>query len=341
MTDYNYDQNSGNLSDEYRSDLRKSDQYAEAARQANLQKQDDPETGQSGYRKVQFEHGDYDDRNDEVLARERAFRESIESVGYRDDSYSGEQRSLDLDDLDNEFDQTGPYQADNRVRRSAPAARKERLNPKRARGPVSSRRPERAGPSHLRDIIVGLQQSLFLALSKRPMQAFHLNLHWGSLGILALINILLVAGLNTIVYSKVLSVALGGFTTDAESPGAAKIFGISTLSQLASFLVVVVMVFVLTILLGSERRGFKQFVQTATLSALPYSFILLISLIVSIFLPQVGIILALTGKIHAYIYLYAGFQKGHPTKKNSPFWFFILLIAVVLVVQYLFVTWAL
>jgi len=128
-------------------------------------------------------------------------------------------------------------QADNRVRRSAPAARKERLNPKRARGPVSSRRPERAGPSHLRDIIVGLQQSLFLALSKRPMQAFHLNLHWEVSAFWHLINILLVAGLNTIVYSKVLSVALGGLTTDAESPGAAEIFGISTLSQLASFLV--------------------------------------------------------------------------------------------------------
>ena len=39
MTNYTFDRNSNNYSDEYQSDKIASDQYAEAARQANLQNQ--------------------------------------------------------------------------------------------------------------------------------------------------------------------------------------------------------------------------------------------------------------------------------------------------------------
>ena len=191
-------------------------------------------------------------------------------------------------------------------------------------------------------ILCGLLQALFLSFSKRPMQAFHLNLHWGSIGVLALLNVLLVAGLNTVVINKLLKAALAGvgsLVSGTVGFSAGKVFFMSLLSQIATLIAIVLMVLFLTLILSSEKKPFKQYVQTATLSTLPYSFVLLIALIISLFLPQIGIVLALAGKIHVFIYLYAGFQKGHPTKKNSPFWFFILLIAAVLVIQYLFIGW--
>ncbi|NLJ70899.1 MAG: YIP1 family protein [Clostridiaceae bacterium] len=337
MTNYTFDRDSNNYSDEYQSDKIASDQYAEAARQASLQNQLNFD---SNYRKVEFEHAGYEEQNEEILAREEAFRASLAGAGYR--SQRSDQDSLDLDELD-DMEQTGPYRAGGAVERSD---KSKPLQPRRTAGPVSARnrRSQRQRPNPSRDIFSGLLQALFLSFSKRPMQAFHLNLHWGSLGVLALLNILLVAGLNTVVMNKLLKAALGGvgsLVSGTAGFGAGKVFFMSLLSQLATLIAVVLMVLFLTLILGSEKKPFKQYVQTATLSTLPYSFVLFIALIVSFFLPKIGIILAFAGKIHVFIYLYAGFQKGHPTKKNSPFWFFVLLIAVVLVVQYLFVGWTL
>ena len=337
MTNYTFDRNSNNYSDEYQSDKIASDQYAEAARQANLQNQINFD---SKFRKVEFEHVGYDEQNEEVLAREEAFRASLDGAGYRSQKSAQDKDSLDLDDLD-ELEQTDPYSAEESI--ESPD-KTERLQPKRTSGPTSARnrKSQSKGPGPARDIISGLLQALFLSFSKRPMQAFHLNLHWGSIGVLALLNVLLVAGLNTVVINKLLKAALAGvgsLVSGTVGFSAGKVFFMSLLSQIATLIAIVLMVLFLTLILSSEKKPFKQYVQTATLSTLPYSFVLLIALIISLFLPQIGIVLALAGKIHVFIYLYAGFQKGHPTKKNSPFWFFILLIAAVLVIQYLFIGW--
>lgn len=339
MTNYTFDRNSNNYSDEYQSDKKTSDQYAEAARQASLQNQINFD---SDYRKVEFEQTDYKEQNEEILAREEAFRASLAGAGYQSQRSAQNQDSLDLDELD-DMEQTNPQRSGESIER---AGRSAPLQPKRTSGPLSARdrRPQRTGPNPARDIISGLLQALILSFSKRPMQAFHLNLHWGSLGVLALLNVLLVAGLNAVLIGKLLKAVFGGVGTLVSGTagfGGGKVFFMTLLSQLATLIAVVLMILFLTLILGSEKKPFKQYVQTATLSTLPYSFVLFIALITSFFLPQVGIILALTGKIHAFIYLYAGFQKGHPTKRNSPFWFFILLIAVVLVIQYLFLGWTL
>ena len=337
MTNYTFDRNSNNYSDEYQSDKKASDQYAEAAKQANLQ---NPINFDSNYRKVEFEHAGYNEQNKEILEREEAFRASLVGAGYRSQRSAQNEDSLDLDDLD-EMEQTGPYSAGETIEHSDTT---KRLQPKRTSGPVSARnrRPQRKSPSPASDIFSGLLQALFLSFSKRPMQAFHLNLHWGSLGVLALINVLLVAGFNAVVINKLFKAALAGvgsLVSGTVGFKAGKVFFMSLVSQLATLIAVVLMVLFLTLILGSEKKPLKQYVQTATLSTLPYTFVLFIALIISLFLPKIGIILAFAGKIHVFIYLYAGFQKGHPTKRNSPFWFFILLIAAVLVIQYLFFGW--
>ena len=340
MTNYTFDRNSDNYSDEYQSDKQTSDRYAEAARQANLQNQInfDPD-----YRRVEFEqadYADYNEQNEDILAREEAFRASLAGAGYNGQRPVQNQGSQDLDEL-NEMEQTNPYGAGGSVERSG---RAEQLQPRRTAGPESARarRPQRKSTGPARDIVSGLLQALVLSFSKRPMQAFHLNLHWGSLGILTLLNVLFVAGLNTVVINKLLKAALGGVSSLVPGNtgfGLGKVFYMSLLSQLATLIAIILMILFLTLILGSEKKPFKQYVQTATLSTLPYTFVLFIALIVSFFLPQIGMILAFTGKILAFIYLYAGFQKGHPTKRNSPFWFFVLLIVAVLVIQYLFIGW--
>lgn len=323
MGNYNLDRNGENLSDEHLSDQLTSDQYAEAARLAsNKQGQADNKPTEA-YRKVQFDQRDYQEQsNQDILQRERAFSESIEKANYQKDRLDTSPNQYSLEELDADkaksFKDSGEYDEVKTSRSTGP--RKKRTN------------------KHLKDIGSGLQQVLTLLFSKRPMQVFHLKLHWASIGILAFINIILLAGFNTVIYSKGLDNVLASLSINAST---GKVFAISLLSQFASYILLIILVIVLSILLASEKKPFKQFVQTPVLSLVPYSLILIIALITAFFLPKLGILFALSAKIHTYIYLYAGFQKGHPTRKNSPFWLFVLLIILVLFVEYLFASWAL
>lgn len=215
----------------------------------------------------------------------------------------------------------------------------------------SSRRPDRQARNYqsgrysqgtnkiLKDILGGLQQSLALLFSRRPMQIFHLNLHWGSIGILALVNSLLVAGLNAAIYSKTLQPVLELARMGGKS-GLWKAFGVSLLGQLIILLLTGLLIFLMGLVLKSDRKPLKQYLQTPVLATEPYSLVLLLALIFSFFAPGLALGLAVTGKIHAFIYLYAGFQKGHQPRKNSPYWLFFILIALVLLAQFYFVRWA-
>lgn len=329
MKDYKFDENGENLSDEYLSDQSKSNQYAEAARLANKQSQ--AKTGPSSdYRKVQFEKKVYSDQaNQDVLQREQAFSESLDKTNYQNTNFDQEpDHQFNLEDLDDLSDDTP------RVRHKGRTTRYKGRRDDQSSG----RHSKKAGNKHFKDILAGLKQSIFLLFSKRPMQAFHLNLNWGSIGILAFINILLVASFNSLIYSKTVDNILPNLASEG---GTGRIFGISLLSQLSTLILLTVLVLLLSLLLRSEKKPFKQFVQTPVLSITPYSIMLLVALLTAFFLPQIALLIAFAGKIHTYIYLYAGFQKGHPTKKNSPFWIFVLLIFLVVLVQYLFVGWAL
>lgn len=376
MTDSRFDEERTssyrpNPSDEYLSDQARSEQYAAAAREASQVRSGDEEARPVS-RRIDFDSAVESDRTEPDLAqREADFRRTIERVtgegdqSMNDDNYNdnysdkvgGDYQAQDYDRQqyggqysasrqDTGQYQTGQYQTqqydlddfdeadqdDGHLRRSA-----RRPTPQ-ARSYQSSRYSQGTNKI-LRDILGGLQQALALLFSKRPMQIFHLNLHWGSIGILAFINCLFVAGLNASIYRKTLQPLLALASLGGKS-GAWKAFGISLLSQLVTLLVTSLLIFVMGLVLKSERKPLKQFFQTPVLATVPYSLVLLFAWIFSFFAPGLALGLAVTGKIHSFIYLYAGFQKGHQTRKNSPFWLFFILIALVLLVQFYFVRWA-
>lgn len=318
MTDFYFDPND-NVSEQYLADQRTTEQYARAAKQASEKR--DIQFNSNGMRKPRYEQRETErSRENAVEQREQAFRDMI-----------SDNRNVDQIEDTNQYDLDALDQQE-----------KSLVSEKRRREPVSRSKPRKSGKKSgnkvLQDILGGLQQSLFLLFSKRPMQIFHLNLHWGSIGILALLNILLVSIFNSVAFSKGLKEALQAVITKV---GTGKVFAMSLLSQLLSILFVVIMVFVLSIILQSEKRPLKQFFQTAVLSTIPYSIVLIPSIIISIFSPLLGMLIALAGKIHGMIYLYAGFQKGHPTRKNSPYWIFFLLILLLVFLQYLLARWTL
>lgn len=327
MSDYKFEQNGDNYSDAYLADQKTSEMYAEAARAANEQVNPDNSVGQ-GFRKVSFNQND-DSNYDDVLEREKSFRESLDRVSGPVDKSNYDTNTYDLEDLDQ--DENSSQSTITRVSRNSSVAR---------RGNNRSKSSQQNSKSNKlwKDISGGIQQLIFLLFSKRPMQSFHLNLHWGGIGILGFINILFVGILNTVLFSKFMTTISVGLDLNKKTNGA--IFGISLLSQLATLVLIAALLIGISVLLKSEKRPFKQYFQTTIVSSVPYSIVLIIATVLSFFTPIVAAIIALAGKIHAYIFLYAGFQKGHPTKKNSPFWVFAAVIALVIAVQYFFATWA-
>lgn len=316
MTDYQFDPNE-NVSEQYLADQRTSEHYARAAKMASRGMQ----MNTDGTRKIQFEQRNADSADENLIEkREREFRNIISGGKNKDQLENTNQ--YNLEDLErSERASSGDQMRQRSVKRVEPQP--QRNNRK---------------PNVMQNILRELQQALLLLFSKRPMQVFHLNLHWESIGILTFLNILVVGIFNSIVFSKGLKAA---FEAAISKVGTGKVFGMSLLSQLLSLVYITVMIFVLSIILQSEKRPLKQFFQTAVLSTIPYSLILIPALFIAIFSPLLGTLIALAGKIHCMIYLYAGFQKGHPTRKNSPYWIFFLLILLLVFLQYLLMRWTL
>jgi len=332
----NNNYNEHDAPDEYLADQLTSDQYAKAARQAN-EESENPANMNSGVRKFTYRPNTLSD--DEALIREENFLQNIEQAKNSEDFDQVEEdqakvdpsnsNQYDLEDIDfsDESEQFSSSSSNSHIKKS-------NKRPKRS---TTSKKSGFLQNRHVKDILTGIRQIFTLLFSKRPMQAFHLNLHWGVLGILALFNVLLVAAVNSNLYAKSIKEVLNTMRI-ANLSGAGTIFGISFLSQLATLVLIIVLLVIMSFLLKSEKRNFKQFVQTVTLSTVPYTLVLLLAFILSFFFPLVSLIIAVSSKIHTMIYLYAGFQKGHPTRKNSPFWLFLFFIILVFTLQVFFIT---
>ncbi len=329
MPNNNFEQNNEQYSDAYLADKRTSEQYAEAARKANSQANMNHTTNH--YRRVSFEQSGHD-----VNAEAQAMQGE---AMYRNIEQAASENGTDFDTNTNAYDLADLEQAESY---SPQSVKQSRYSGDRLQNTNSSRAGYRRSPAAgkiWQDISNGIRQTVFLLFSKRPMQSFHLNLHWATLGVFAFFNILFVGILNTVLYSKIIQTLTKAINLQTRSNGS--VFGISLLSQLVTLLLLVLLLIGMSFLLKSESRSLKQFFQTTMIATVPYTFILLLSIVVSFFAPIVGTLIALAGKIQAYIFLYAGFQKGHPTKKNSPFWIFIISIFLVLILQYYFINWAL
>lgn len=316
----NNDYDDYDVSDEYLEDQKTSEQYAEAARKAN-QQNENPVQNNQNIREFKYESAENQDDN--VIEREKNFRQSIENVVRTEGSISKNNNQYDLDDLDEPDNDGYSDNYNDDVRQT-----KERRS-------SAPRKNNFSQNKHVKEILNGQKQIFSLLFSKRPMQVFHLSLHFGVLCIWALINILLVGSLNSLLYSKSIKTILTSMNI-ANLKGTSAVFGLSVLSQLATFVLLFILLFLMAFVLKSEPRKMKQYSQTIVLSTVPYSIILILAIIVSFFFPIGGIIIALAGKMHAMIYFYAGFQKGHPTRKNSPFWIFLLCIVLVLTLQVFF-----
>ena len=230
------------VSDEYLADQMTSEQYAEAARQAN-QQSDKPVQADSEVRR--FEYGAGSDKyqnNKDSAAGEKAFRRSVRPNGQEllMDTDSNQYNLEDLDVLDEETERS----YNRRVRRTHQTDK---------RRPADNRKSFLKN-KHVKSILDGFKQIFSLLFSKRPMQVFHLELHWGVFGFLALFNILLVAGLNSILYTKSIKALLTKMNL-ANLGGTGTIFGLSALSQLVTLILLFILLILMSFLLKTGKNA--------------------------------------------------------------------------------------
>lgn len=167
--------------------------------------------------------------------------------------------------------------------------------------------------------------TLKLMFSRKPMRSFNLSLNRLSLVFMAIFNLLfgslaLGAVLNRIVGAHY--TALTGAVLPEGGKVFLKLWGYGVLMNLVSFAVLFIALFLMAILLGSKRQPLTRFAQTIIMAKVPQTLLTVIAFLFSLVYINLGIAMLIAAKTVFYIYLYAGFQKSHPTKRTSPFWLF-------------------